>query len=828
MHRDDAEQQKIIELADTTALVLAGPGCGKTHILARRVSFAANRCDGGMDRMLCVTFTNRAAREMTQRIERYLGRLPQGLFVGNMHRFCLRFLFENNILGADTTVLDEEDQFEYLSTILATTSPRRIKDFLSKAAYLYQRNNDHPDWIVRRPESPFTDQDYEALDQYAEFKQNNRLIDFDDILLMAYSALMQQPLADYSMVGYNWVQVDEVQDMTPLQLAIVDAVTVRHRRTLVYFGDEQQAIFRFIGAGGRALEVLKQQCRGNILRLTRNYRSPGYLVGMCNTLARDWLSIDPAFLPEAVDTCSDAGNLSLYSVGLADLPLVTAGICRRWISMFPDDNTAVLTRTNKEADMLSGLFTSLGIDHFHVSKQDLFCQVPFKTVWCHLAALVRPSLRHPWARLLYQMHCVSTLSGARNLVRILRNSAVGCDELLRFDKPFDVERLVDIFDSGREIVVFDTETTGLDVHSDEIVQIAAVKLCRGVVLDRFEVFIHTSRHLPRELAGGIPNPIVLEYDAADKKSPEEAFAAFISFVGDAVPAGHNVTFDIAILRSNISRRTSLNIPPFLAVEAESFDTLALARQLFPKINNHRLSDLITALGIEGVNSHNAADDAAATASLLTVLADKAADILPRAIKIHRDDKIRRVADKFTAAYGSFYTRCQTVLSRPVSQGNTLTDAIRLADDFMSVNGYTSGISHLGYVSALFDRNIVGYDSHATLSDVLGKYLFDILAFNESDLFAADIIDERLSVMTIHKAKGLEMDNVIIFDISTGFGDVSDYARVLYVAFSRAKKRLAVGVGGNMPRPMVGLLPFFRRLTPAEVRNVSDYAATGVK
>lgn len=93
MLHDDAQQQQIIELSDTTALVLAGPGCGKTHILARRVFHASAHTD--FDEMLCVTFTNRAAREMKQRIEAYMGYVPQNLFVGNMHRFCLRFLYEN-------------------------------------------------------------------------------------------------------------------------------------------------------------------------------------------------------------------------------------------------------------------------------------------------------------------------------------------------------------------------------------------------------------------------------------------------------------------------------------------------------------------------------------------------------------------------------------------------------------------------------------------------------------------------------------------------------------------------------------------------------------
>ena len=106
MGHDDRSQQRIVELSSGAALVLAGPGCGKTHILARRVSHAA-ASGVPFDRMLCITFTNRAAREMKSRITTYTGKATAGLFVGNIHRFCQRFLYENGIIPPDTTVLDE-------------------------------------------------------------------------------------------------------------------------------------------------------------------------------------------------------------------------------------------------------------------------------------------------------------------------------------------------------------------------------------------------------------------------------------------------------------------------------------------------------------------------------------------------------------------------------------------------------------------------------------------------------------------------------------------------------------------------------------------------
>jgi len=821
MHHD-AEQQKIIELSGSTALVLAGPGCGKTHILARRVFHAATRGEVDYPDMLCVTFTNRAAREMRERIEGYTGSVPHGLFVGNMHRFCLSFLYQNHILDADTSVLDEEDQLDFLSTIIDRPTPDRIKDILTKAAFLYQEEQDHPEWIVRHPDKPFIDADFETIDTYRQFKKDNRLIDFDDILLYTFSALQQKKSNDYTMTGYRWVQIDEVQDMTPLQLAIIDAVTMPQRRTLIYFGDEQQAIFRFIGAGGRALEVLKRQCRGNILRLKRNYRSAGYLVEMCNTLAMDWIGLDKEFLPEAVDTCSESGNMIIYSASEDRLQYAAANIARKWLAENRDENLAVLVRTNREADELSDLFNQLGLHHFKVSKQDLFHQVPFKTVWSHLAAISMPGLRHPWARLLYQMRCITSLTGARNFVRMLRDSAIGCDELLDFDKKLRIERLIDLYDSDREIVIFDTETTGLDTANDDIVQIAAVKVRGKEIIDRFEIFINTDRRLPRTLSSGTPNPLIEEYARAIKSEPEDAFGAFISFVSNAIIAGHNIGFDKAIMRSNIARRTSIEMPDFLIYDDKTIDTLTLARQLYPRLNSHRLAILIYELGLEGCNSHNASDDVAATFELVKALAVKARKILPYTEKTRNNPKVQRVAAKLTKNYGDFYRKYRRLYCGDSQiEASDLCAAIRETDSFMKSGGYTAGIPRLDYALSLFERCLIDASLEPTLGSQLSNHLFDLLAFNESDLFANGIVDERLSIMTVHKAKGLEMDNVIVYNVGRESGDIKDYARLLYVAFSRARKRLAVGVSGYMPTPVAGLKHFFKVLAPGTINAAVD-------
>ncbi|MCH5220896.1 MAG: UvrD-helicase domain-containing protein [Muribaculaceae bacterium] len=813
---NDKSQEAIIELQTGATLVLAGPGCGKTHILARRISHANITCGVPFGEMLCVTFTNRAAREMKKRIETYIGHHPDGLFVGNIHRFCLRFLYENAIISSDTTILDEDDQRDFFASEFGLRKSSDIKDFTEKIAYIYQRENDHPDWVTRRPQFLPSDTDYERYERYLQFKADNKLVDFDEILLRTYTALLSDK-SSLKMASYSWVQVDEVQDMTPLQLAIIESVCDSIGRTAMFLGDEQQAIFNFIGAGGRALDSIKRMCSGNIIHLYRNYRSPKYLVEMCNNIAASWLNIDVSLLPTAICESYLDRPLTCFSASLSNLRIIAASTARRWLAEQSDENVMILVRTNGEGDDMSYVLNHLGIKHFHISKQDVFHQIPFKTVWSHLAAVLTPHQWHSWARLLYQTDATKTLAEARQLVALLRENAISPIELLAPGKPGILQQCSHIInDENSTIVVIDTETTGIDIFTDDIVQIAAVKIQKGKIIEgsQFEIFINSEKRVPLELADGVPNPIYEIYNSVAKEDAATAFSKFFEYIGyDAVIAGHNIEFDLAILRNNISRRSNLSIPRYLSENAPHIDTLTLSQLIFPQLRNHRLSYLIDALKINGTNSHNASDDVAATALLLCEFIPHIAIKIPGIEQIKSDAAITRASLRFAKYYGEFYQQCRKEL---YSQEGCLSEAISSAHDFFIKIGAINRIDRLEYILKLIDDYIVDTDDEPNLREQLSHHLYDLLTYHESDLFANGIIRERLSVMTVHKAKGLEADNVVILDATSKHSRVDDHARLLYVAFSRAKKRLAVGMSQQADVVLQSVLNHFSPLSRKEM------------
>lgn len=788
----DNHQLKAVELHDCSALLLAGPGCGKTHILARRI-FHANTVRGvPFEDMLCLTFTNRAAREMERRVREFLGASTQGLFIGNIHSFCFRFLHANRIAGPDVSVMDEEDVTDYLDTAFGIKEARAIKDFLDKAAYVYQLEHDHPDSVVRRPLNHPTEDDYERIEAYSRYKEENRLLDYDDILRLTYTALLDEKADSYIMSGYRWLQVDEVQDMTPLQLAIIDALCVRHHRTALYLGDEQQAIFGFLGAGGRALDTVKRECSGHILRLQRNYRSPDYLVRLCNGIAERYLGIDREFLPHAVWPGDTSHPLLTWSGDNGTLMLMAAAQARRLLAENPDENVAILVHTNSRGQETADLLAAHGFDFFHVSRPDIFHRASFKTLRAHLGVVLRPTRHQEWARLLYQTRSVRTLGASRQLMNLLRESAMTGDELFSLDRQTAVEAFTDIFGSEeRTVVVFDTETTGLDVFRDDVIQIAAIKLHGGkeVADGRFCVFIRTERPIPRVLADGTENPMRQAYAEAEPIDANEALAAFAAFVGDSVLAGHNLRFDTAIIRHNFVRRTEMAVPPQFGAETSGIDSLHLSRLLLPSLRSHRLGDLLDVLGVSGVNSHNALDDVAATVSLLGTLLPIAMEKVPRQRKIKSNANVRKAAMRLSAAYEELYRA--TVRDMECDAGS-LAEALRESRLYFAARGYIGPIRHFEYLLDMVDRCVVDKESERNLKSQTEAHLDDLSTYNESDLFANGIVSERLSIMTVHKAKGLEMDNVILLDASSRPGSERDYARLLYVACSRARKRLYIG------------------------------------
>ena len=486
--------------------------------------------------------------------------------------------------------------------------------------------------------------DHAAIDaaarRYLEYKTAQHLLDFNDLLLKAWAWLDATPEA---CGRYAWIQVDEVQDLSPLQLDIVKKLwnDSSDRSVCVYFGDEQQAIFSFMGAKLDTLRALHKT--HEIHRLYRNFRSPDYLLNMFNTYAQRVLECDPEFLPKAEKTVArPEGALRAIRTATPQSQLML--LCDLLEGRRPEETTAVIVPSNREADAVSAAFKAQDIEHFKISGSDIFRQNILKAAKAYLSVLKDDFRSAPWAQLVYRLSSKKNLSLKKIrdylAVEFPRRGLLASDLMLysTHDEKEPVSALEDFMRAYEgELVVFDTETTGLDIGLDEVIQIAAVKLRAGEVVERLVLYLETEREIPKML-GNIPNPMLEEYEAHRDElvTPEAGFKTFLDFVGYAPVVGHNVEYDAnivnaqySVLKDQLRRVRGDAAGPDEDVDrtelVRRFDTLKLSHALEPailkaaglaRLPSHKLKDLIAVLGLEGSNTHKADDDVEATVSLL--------------------------------------------------------------------------------------------------------------------------------------------------------------------------------------------------------------------
>lgn len=916
----DACQREVIEAQGGFHLVLASPGCGKTQILTERIRRAHDVEGVAYADMLCLTFTNRAARGMLERINANIADSSVGdVFVGNVHRFCSKFLFGNGLIAAESSVIDEDDAISILARYMGEDEYSVLGDFKRRREYsvifhlesmMHQIAMGHPKALRTNTDCINADDvkamqricsvrgcafdaaamvdiynnvetyrdlttadtadygDYQIIQrllrkmqlaqQYHQYKKQNNLLDFHDLLLFTYDAL-NADAAQTEYKRYTWVQVDEVQDLNQLQLAIIKLLTARAYRTVMFLGDEQQAIFSFMGAKLDTLTALKQQSACQLHHLSVNHRSPKYLLDIFNTFAAEELHIDPALLPDAglqLQAPLLGNELALlYSETYEQEVRDCVQFVDRLRTMFPESTTALIVNANRDAEDISGELTRRGIGHFKVSGSDLFSSPELKLLFAHLAVLNNEFNFLAWARLVKGVGVYETNASARNFVRALFDHAILPSDLLRSaaDEAEGqnaastyLQRFVRSYEE-QTIVVFDTETTGLNVFEDDILQIAAVKMRNGVVVpgSEFCVYVETDREIPAML-GDIVNPIIEERKHHTLLSHHAALRMFMEYADGCRLLGHNADYDWHILDHNLRRYA----PECDLHEshADYLDSLRLVRLLHPELREHKLKSLLTVLGLEGTNSHLADDDVNATRSVVVHCYKQAKERVEGQRTFLSDARVRQRVDILRRNYGEIYrsaiARLYVRKTYPVEneamgmkeENVALVAELQRFYDALLADNMIQPISGLRYVTAYLSKDMIDSTAEPSLYEQLSNHAMEISTLKEADLCGSSSIGERIFVTTIHKAKGLEFDNVIIFDAVDGRMPnfysrnnprlLAEDARKFYVALSRARSRLYISQCirrydyRNMPHD-VFTTPFMRHIAKYFQSNISS-------
>lgn len=273
------QQLAAVNFGEGPLLVLAGAGSGKTKVLVHRVAKIIEEKKADPTEIVLLTFTNKAAEEMKQRIKVIVGSQAEIGFVGNFHSFCVKLLREyGKVLGIprNFVIFDSEDCEALMKEIIkemrldpSEVNPKMFLSIISKA-----KNDLTSPEILRQEKSNYFYKNLtDAWMKYQDRMRRNKALDFDDLLVKCVDLLRNQDVKKELNEKFRWILVDEYQDTNRAQFELTKSLA-GEKKNLTVVGDSSQAIYSFRGADFRNLLLLEEEYPNiHKIDLPRNYRS---------------------------------------------------------------------------------------------------------------------------------------------------------------------------------------------------------------------------------------------------------------------------------------------------------------------------------------------------------------------------------------------------------------------------------------------------------------------------------------------------------------------------------------------------------------------------
>lgn len=278
------EQREAVEYNEGPLLILAGAGSGKTRVLTYKIAYLVESCGVSPREILAITFTNKAAKEMKDRIKNLLGDSAEQIWAKTFHSFCLqilRFEVKYTVYEENFTIYDDSDQITLIKRILnqlnideKNVSPR---EYLSKISSLKANL-----LIPNEFDEDKLDTVYEL---YQESLVSNNALDFDDIITCVIKLFQEYPdILDKYQKRFKYILVDEYQDTNFSQYLLLHMLA-NEEKNICVVGDDDQSIYEWRGADSRnILEFEQDYPNAKLIKLERNYRSTQMILDAANSL----------------------------------------------------------------------------------------------------------------------------------------------------------------------------------------------------------------------------------------------------------------------------------------------------------------------------------------------------------------------------------------------------------------------------------------------------------------------------------------------------------------------------------------------------------------
>ncbi len=793
------QQKQVVNTLDQNLLVLAPAGTGKTKVMAMR---SAHFIKHGVlpEQILCLTFTNKAAKEMQTRMGLYIPEAINQISVKTFHSFCYDLINHEKAsshFSFPCNLVDEVDSQAILQKIVekngindealfypnllrffenikrhSLTFPIEKRYAYDEIAEDYFKSSLDYGLSDRSSHTPFIKRfGLKLLKAYSGYLKESNCIDFMDLVVEAQYLLEQPEIQRRWQNRFGVIQIDEMQDTSCREYTIIKRLADKQ---LSLFGDFNQTIYEWRGSQpSQMTKDYRRDYHPLEIHLSINYRTTKTLLDAANDYIASSRLYPITCYTKA--TCEGEPITLLEAESKAQeinmLELAVKASKARGASI------AVLTRTNEYSKKIAQAFMKANIPCTVIEDTKFFRRKEIK----ELLAFFEYSINDRNSHALLKMSEHPYLDIPTWLLNELRNTKpcyLNLHDWFRMETKDPYSPLFEAY-GNNQIVVLDVEATGLSTLQDDIVQIAAIRYGKDGILKRLNVLLKPTKSVGNSYFIHGFSDKQLEKEGLD---PLVALKELLDFIENCVIVGHNVNYDMQIISSMLSR---YHLPAIKDLPV--YDTLDLAYKVYPKLSNHKLDTLAKLIEAQTSPNHNAMQDILATSEVLTHLMRKIAS--------KQQERLEKIE-----AYYCYVIEYKEKLNqlRHYLCTHRITESLTYLMNTCDFKDYYDA-SQLKLMRQLYRIAEFLEDSALSVQDnVINLLTFSALHYSEIE--QSELFKDRIPIITVHQAKGLEFDEVYIAGCndrvfpskrSVMENKLTEEMRLFYVAMTRARKKLYI-------------------------------------
>lgn len=441
---NDKQKEAVLHM-DGPCLVIAGAGSGKTKVLTTRI---ANLIDSGVSpyNILAITFTNKAAKEMRERLELLVPN--NNAFVGTFHSFGVRIIRENyDLLGLNRnfTILDSDDVTTIIKRIM---KEKNIDSKECAPAYIRNRisfiknENMSIAEIEKFFNTPAEKIAYEVYKEYINILKNNNSVDFDDLLLLPVKLFKNNPeVLEKYQDRFKYILIDEYQDTNEVQYSLTKLLAKKHQNIFIV-GDPDQSIYMFRGANYKnILNFEKDYKNAVIIPLEENYRSTSNILNAANSVIRNNKERKEKNLWSSKGEGVKVKYLRAYDEK-NEVDLVISEIKKLLEAGYKKKDIAIFYRTNGQARVVEEQFLKANLPYKVVGSFYFYARKEIKDLICYLRLILNSDDEISLRRIINVPKRKIGPSTVNNLENMARAMNVSMFEAIETGKELEFKNLI--------------------------------------------------------------------------------------------------------------------------------------------------------------------------------------------------------------------------------------------------------------------------------------------------------------------------------------------------------------------------------------------------